>query len=120
MVAAYEMKDKVVTLEDVDIALMKIRSVKTAVSHYVFITTKTIDPVVDQYCREVYAHFEIEVAVLDCIGFVRHFLHLFHGWRTEYLREYEGMLLAEPESAVSHGVKAFFFSCKRVMLSRTE
>jgi DNA adenine methylase len=49
-----------------------------------------------------------EVVVLDCIGFLRHFLHLFHRLRMQFLEAYQELLLAEPESAVSQPLKEAF------------
>jgi hypothetical protein len=45
---------------------------------------------------------------LDCIGFLRHFLHLFHRLRKDFLEEYQRLLLHEADSAVSQGLKEAF------------
>jgi DNA adenine methylase len=55
----------------------------------------------------------IEFAILDCIGFVRHFLHLFHRHRTAFLDAYQALLLSEPESAVSFALKQAFLALRQ-------
>ena len=52
------------------------------------------------------------MVILDCLGFLRHFLHLFHRLRTQYLDAYQELLLAEPESAVSQPLKEAFLSLR--------
>ena len=42
----------------------------------------------------------IEIAILDCLGFLRHFLHLFHRLRKDFLDQYQTLVLHEPDSAV--------------------
>jgi DNA adenine methylase len=54
-----------------------------------------------------------EIVVLDCLGFVRHFLHLFHRLRIEFLNAYQSLLLAEPDSAVSRPLKEAFLSLRQ-------
>jgi hypothetical protein len=49
-----------------------------------------------------------EIAILDCLGFTRHFLHLFHRIRTDFLNAYQEMVMAEPDSAVSQTLKEAF------------
>ncbi len=51
--------------------------------------------------------------VLDCIGFLRHFLHLFHRLRIQFIEEYQRLLLAEPESAVRQELKETFLTLRR-------
>jgi hypothetical protein len=43
--------------------------------------------------------------VLDCIEFLRHFLHLFHRIRLKYLDAYHNLVMTESESAVGHSLK---------------
>ena len=50
----------------------------------------------------------IEFVVLDCLGFIRHFLHLFHRIRMQYLEAYQRLLLVEPDSAVRQTLKDLF------------
>jgi SacI restriction endonuclease len=103
LIAAYEMKAKTVTRNDIDLALQKLRG--RTLEHYVFITTEPIDSTVNDYAKGVYESSGIEVIVLDCIGFVRHFLHFFHRQRFSFLEHYQRLLLAEPESAVRTPLK---------------
>ena len=42
---------------------------------------------------------------LDKMGFLRHFLHLFHRIRANYLSAYQNLVLNEPDSAVSQTLK---------------
>jgi hypothetical protein len=64
---------------------------------------------VQEYARSLYADTGgIEFVILDCIGFIRHYLHLFHRLRSDFLDEYQALILAEPESSVSQPVKEAF------------
>lgn len=73
VVTTYEMKDKVVTKADIDIAIQKIAAAR-GVQNYTLITTKPIDPEVRAYARSQYAQLGgVEIAILDCVGFLRHF-----------------------------------------------
>ena len=54
-----------------------------------------------------------EIVMLDCLGFVRHFLHLFHRLRIKFLDTYQALLLAEPDSAVSQPLKEAFLSLRQ-------
>ena len=54
-----------------------------------------------------------EIVVLDCIGFMRHFLHLFHRLRIQFLDSYQSLLLAEPDSAVNQPLKEAFLSLRQ-------
>jgi len=79
IITSYEMKQKRVTQEDVDHALQKLTLSGKRVNHYIFITTEPIDQTVQDYARSLYHETGgIEFVILDCIGFIRHFLHLFH------------------------------------------
>jgi DNA adenine methylase len=55
-----------------------------------------------------------EFAILDCIGFIRHFLHFFHRQRNIFLNTYQTMVLSEPASAVSQPLKEAFLALRRV------
>ena len=55
----------------------------------------------------------IEFAILDCVGFVRHFLHFFHRLRLEFLEHYQQLVLNEPESAVSQPLKEVLLTLRR-------
>jgi len=70
-----------------------------------------IDDEVRVYAASMYeATGGTEIVVLDCIGFIRHFLHLFHRLRIQFLDRYQSLLLAEPDSAVSQPLKEAFLS----------
>lgn len=64
MIATYEMKTRRVTREDIDRALQKLEQTGKHVQN----------DAVSLYA----ATGESEFVVLACIGFLRHFLHLFH------------------------------------------
>ena len=109
VVTSYEMKAKRVTISDIDLALNKIRESGEFVNNYIFITTEIIDDEVFDYAKSLYEKTGgIEIAVLDCINFIRHFLHLFHRMRMEYLDSYQDLLLEEPDSSVSRSLKQVF------------
>ena len=109
VVTSYEMKLKGVTVEDINRALQKFSGREERIDNYIFITTDVIDEPVREYAASIYASSGgIEVAILDCIGFLRHFLHLFHRLRTAFLNAYQNLVLAEPDSAVSQPLKEAF------------
>lgn len=109
IVTVYEMKMKRVTQSDIDVAMMKIAKAPNRIHNYLFITTDVIDPGVVVYAASLYEKTDgIEIAILDCIGFLRHFLHMFHRIRSDYLNTYQTLLLSEPDSAVSQTLKEAF------------
>lgn len=114
VITAYEMKAKSVTVADINIALEKIKPHTATLQNYIFITTETIDPMARQYAAEKYDELGgVEIAILDCLSFLRHFLHLFHRLRTDFLDAYQSLLLAEPTSAVSHTLKEAFLTLRK-------
>ncbi len=114
VVTSYEMKMKRVMIEDIDRALQKVARTKQRVDHYVFITTDVIDEQVRKYAAEQYARTGgTEFVVLDCIGFLRHFLHLFHRLRMRFLEAYQELVLGEPESAVRQELKETLLTLRR-------
>jgi hypothetical protein len=113
VVTCYEMKDKRVTANDVNRALQKIVESGSLVDNYIFITTDVIDEEVKEHAAGVYERTGgVEVVILDCVGFIRHFLHLFHRLRMRFLEEYQRFLLAEPESAVGQPLKEAFLALR--------
>jgi DNA adenine methylase len=113
VVTTYEMKAKPVTTGDIDIAIQKIASC-VEVQNYIFVTTAPIDPAVREYANQQYRELGgVEIAVLDCIGFLRHFLHLFHRIRASFLDAYQELVLSEPESAVNQALKEAFLALRR-------
>jgi DNA adenine methylase len=114
IVTVYEMKAKRVTVDDIDTALEKIARAKCKLHNYIFITTDIIDVAVLEYSRSAYDKTcGTEIAILDCIGFTRHFLHLFHRSRTTFLDEYQQLVLNEPDSAVSQPLKELFLALRQ-------
>jgi len=114
VVTSYEMKLKQVTKEDVDRALHKVIDSGTRIDNYIFITTEEISDSVADYAGSLYRETGgIEFAILDCIGFLRHFLHLFHRLRLQFLDTYQALVLTEPESAVSQPLKEALLALRR-------
>lgn len=115
IVTAYEMKMKLVTVEDIDAAITKITRAPKPVHNYIFITTDKIDPAVAEYAANFYDELGgVEISILDCIGFLRHFLHFFHRLRKVYLDVYQELVLKEPDSAVSGTLKEVFLALRQV------
>lgn len=114
VVTSYEMKLKRVTNDDIDRAIAKIVSHTPRIDNYVFITTESIDPELKEYAQSRYEKLGgVEIVVLDCIGFLRHFLHFFHRARIEFLGAYQALVLAEPDSAVSQPLKEAFLTLRQ-------
>ncbi|OGO48064.1 MAG: DNA methyltransferase [Chloroflexi bacterium RBG_16_63_12] len=114
VVTTYEMKMKRVTVDDIDRALQKVATASTRIHNYIFITTDVIDDPVRAYAAEAYdSTGGTEIAILDCNGFLRHFLHLFHRLRIDYLDAYQALVLAEPDSAVSQPLKEAFLALRQ-------
>lgn len=114
IVTGYEMKTRRVSREDIDRALQKISESEHIIDNYIFITTDVIERDVKEYADSLYEKTGgIEFTILDCIGFVRYFLHLFHRIRMNFLEEYQELLLKEPESGVSQELKEAFLALRR-------
>ena len=114
IVTVYEMKNKRVVQDDIDRALQKIVNIKSRIDNYIFITTDVIEPTVREYASSMYEKTNgTEIAILDCLGFVRHFLHLFNRLRTAFLDCYQDLVLHEPDSAVSQPLKEAFLSLRQ-------
>jgi DNA adenine methylase len=114
VVTSYEMKTRRVEMGDIDIAIRKIAQSEEQIDNYIFITTQEIEKEVQEYAISMYEETGgIEITVLDCIAFLRHFLHLFHRLRTDFLDEYQNALLTEPESAVSSSLKEAFLAMRQ-------
>jgi hypothetical protein len=115
VLTGYEMKMRPVTREDVDLAVQKIldKDIDKDIDNYIFITTSEIQQEVNNYAKSLYEKTGgVEIAVLDCISFLRHFLHLFHRSRTRYIEEYQQLVLNEPDSAVSQPLKELWLSLR--------
>jgi hypothetical protein len=108
------MKMKRVTRNDIDAAIAKIAKMTGKMDNYLFVTTDTVDPQVSEYAATFYDKADgVEIAILDCVGFLRHFLHFFHRLRGTYLNAYQELLLAEPDSAVSPVLKEVFLALRQ-------
>lgn len=115
VVTAYEMKMKRVTRDDIDAAVTKITRAPSKIHNYLFVTTDGIDMDVEEYAATLYERLDgTEIAILDCIGFLRHFLHLFHRVRADYIDAYQNLVLNEPDSAVSQNLKEAFLALRQV------
>jgi len=109
VVTVYEMKMKHVLREDIDAAITKITHSDNQIDNYIFVTTDEIDPIVMEYATTFYEKTDgVEITIVDCISFLRHFLHLFHRVRMDYLNAYQELVLAEPDSAVRQILKEAF------------
>ncbi|MCD4650204.1 MAG: restriction endonuclease, SacI family [Candidatus Cloacimonetes bacterium] len=114
IVTSYEMKRRSVTKSDINIAIKKFAESKTDIDNYIFITTEKIDPKVLDYAKSIYISLGVEVAIFDCIGFIRHFLHFFHRKRTLFLENYQKLVLKEPDSAVNQPLKEALLILRKV------
>lgn len=113
IVTAYEMKNKRITIDDIDAAITKITR-HNRIQNYIFITTDVIEPVVAEYASRFYDKTGgIEIAILTCLGFLRHYLHLFYRIRMDFLNAYQEMVLAEPASAVKQHLKEAFLTLRQ-------
>jgi len=113
VVTTYEMKDKTVTIGDIDIAIQKIAE-SSHIQNYIFVTTERIDPDVREYASKQYQELGgVEIAILDCLGFLRHYLHLFHRLRTDFLDNYQELVLSEPDSGVNQSLKEAFLALRK-------
>ena len=109
IVTVYEMKMKKLTINDIDAAITKIYRSNLKPHNYTFITTEIIEPEVLIYTKKLYEKTSgIEITILDCLSFLRHFLHLFYRLKNDYLSNYQELLLNEPDSAVSQILKEAF------------
>ena len=115
VVTVYEMKMKKVTIDDIQTAVAKIVKGEMGINNYIFVTTDKIDPDVVEYASKFYEEIGgTEIAILDCIGFLRHFLHFFHRVRVNYLNTYQNLILKEPDSAISQTLKEAFLALRQV------
>ena len=110
IVTCYEMKDKRVTVNDVFLCMEKIAKAKFAIDNYIIVTTELISPEVMDVAKKAYRQIGVEIAVLDCIGFIRHFLHFFHRFRGRYIDCYQNLVLSD--SAVKQSLKEIFLTLR--------
>ncbi|MEW6127009.1 MAG: DNA methyltransferase [Acidobacteriota bacterium] len=112
IITVYEMKAKQVTREDIEIALHKLATSASTIDNYIFITTDRIDEEVKAYAATIHTRIGIEFVILDCLGFLRHFLHLFYRIRMRFLEAYQNLVMAEPDSAVNPLLKEAILSLR--------
>jgi hypothetical protein len=105
VVTCYEMKHKRVTIFDIDATLPKLAEHGVHLNNYIFITTEPVDDQVMVYAKSLYSRTGVEFGILNCIAFLRHFLHLFHRHRVQFLENYQSLVLSEPDSSVSQPLK---------------
>ena len=114
VVTSYEIKNKAVQRGDIARALQKIAAQGKHVQNYIFISTESVADDIREYARSKYDETGgVEIAILDCIGFLRHFLHLFHRLRKDFLDQYQVFVLHEADSAVSQGLKEAFLALRQ-------
>ena len=114
VVTSYEMKNKAVQQGDIDRALQKIAAKGQHVQNYIFITTEAVTDAVRDYARSKYDETGgVEIAIVDGIGFLRHFLHLFHRLRKDFLDQYQTLVLRESDSGVSQALKEAFLALRQ-------
>ena len=114
VVTGYEMKNKAVLRADIDRALQKIAMQNPPIHNYIFITTEPVSEDIHEYARTKYDETGgVEIAILDCLAFLRHFLHLFHRLRQSFLNHYQRLVLNEPASAVSQPLKEAFLALRQ-------
>ncbi len=113
----YQARSDRVTSDDLIHAAQWVCEWNPHVGHYVFLIAGAIDPALVRRAAELSAECEVEFAVIDCLGFLRHFLHFFHRRRTAFLDAYQSLLLDEPESSVGQPLKEAFLASRRAALA---
>ncbi len=111
-ITCYEMKSKAVLKTDIEKSIEKMGKHGSRIDNYIFITTDPIDREVDEFAKSLYREMGTEVVILDCIGFLRHFLHFFHRRRIQFLDNYQELVLKEPTSSVSQALKDAFLALR--------
>ena len=112
VVTCYEMKTKEIIESDIHIALEKIKK-SSHLDNYIFITTEPVQETVREIAKKSYSLTGVEIAILSCIEFIRHFLYLFYRIRMDFLNEYQNFVLSEPASAVSQELKEAFIVLRK-------
>lgn len=116
VVTSYEMKAQEVKKGDITKSIRKINNCDSTIDNYIFITTKPVNPDVQNYAKSLYRDLGgVEIVILDCIGFLRHFLHLFHRLRIDFLDAYQALLLDQPDASVPQALKEVFLSLRSAM-----
>ena len=97
---------------DIQNCVDKIAKSSKHIDNYIVITTDAIDPEVNEYASSLYKEMGTEIVILDCIGFIRHFLHFFHRRRLQFLDNYQQLVLSEPASSVPQPLKEAFLTLR--------
>lgn len=119
VVTGYEMKTRRVSREDINLAVGKI--VDKGIDNYIFITTDVIEEDVKEYAAGFYEKTGgVEIVVLDCVNFLRHFLHFFHRLRAPYLEAYQELVLNQSDSAVNPTLKELWLTLRQNAESGSE
>ena len=113
IVTCYEMKDKRVTINDINNALAKISKLGDKIDNYIFVTTDIIESEVTEYAKSIYDQVGVEIIILDCLGFAKHFLHFFHRRRAKFIDIYQEIVLNEPNSSVGQSLKEAFLILRK-------
>ena len=111
VITVYEMKSRKLTRSDIRQALNKVAKRPQDAKQYLFITTQPVSEDVMEHIMHLNERdLGIEFAALDCIAFVRYFLHLFYRVRLEFLSHYQNLVLSEPDSGVRQPLKELLLS----------
>jgi len=114
IITSYEMKDQRITKDIIDRTIEKIAKTGKRIDNYIFIATEPVDKEIVEYAESLYEKtYGIEFAILDCMGFLEHFLYLFYRLRTPYINAYQELLLSEPESSVRQDLKEVFLTLRK-------
>jgi hypothetical protein len=107
-------KHRAVHRGDIDGAVQKITEEGKHVENYIFITTEAVADEIRDYARSKYDETGgVTIAILNCIEFLRHFLHLSQRIRAEFLNRYQELVLSETESGVNQALKEAFLALRK-------
>lgn len=112
VVTCFEVKSKPVTSSDILTAVKKLAQAPAKPDNYLFVTTEPVDESVSELAKSIYQETGVEIAILDCNGFLHFFLHFYHRKRVDFLEAYQELLVSEPESAVGRPLKEAFLALR--------
>lgn len=119
LITVYEMKSRKLSKNDVRQALNKVVNSQKSAKQYLFITTQPISEGVEEQIQVLNEqNLGIEFAALDCLAFVRYFLHLFYQVRLEFLNNYQNLVLSESDSGVRQPLKELLLSLRQAAESQ--
>lgn len=114
VITVYEMKSRKLTRGDVSQALNKLAKGTQSAQQYLFVTTFPVSEDVKEQISDLNERrLGTEFAALDCVAFVRYFLHLFYQVRLKFLSNYQDLVLSEPDSGVRQPLKELFLSLRQ-------